>query len=172
MRTNELAAAIGREAATELTEAVDRIKHCVDQLSDEQVWWRSRPSMNSIGNLLLHLCGNVRQWIVSGIGGAKDVRNRPAEFAEKGPIPKADLIRKLDAAADDAKATLGRVTAEQLLQVRRIQASDVTGLAAVFHSVAHFRGHTQEIIHLTRLQLGDAYRYAWTPTAPEQGAPA
>ena len=169
---DDLAAAVGTEAGNELTSALGKIKHCLGQLTDDQVWWRSHPSLNSIGNLILHLCGNVRQWIVAGLGGASDVRDRPAEFAERGPIPKADLLCKLDAVVDEAKAVLSKLTARQLLEARRIQGFDVTGLKAIFDSVPHFRGHTQEIIHLTRLQLGDAYQFAWTPTTPEQGAPS
>jgi hypothetical protein len=171
MTADELAAALGIEAANELTSALARIKHCLGQLTDEQVWWRSQPSLNSIGNLILHLCGNVRQWLVAGLGGAADVRDRPAEFAERGPIPTADLLRKLDTVIEEAKEVLGQLTASKLLEARRIQGFDLTGLAAIFSSVPHFRGHTQEIIHLTRLQLGQAYQFAWTPTTPEQGAP-
>ncbi|HEV3259311.1 MAG TPA: DUF1572 family protein [Gemmataceae bacterium] len=172
MTADELAATVGREAANELTSALAKIKHCLGQLTDEQVWWRSRPSLNSIGNLILHLCGNVRQWIVAGLGGAADSRDRPAEFSEPGPIPKEELLRKVEAVVDEARAVLARQTPRQLLEARRIQGFDVTGLAAIFDSVPHFRGHTQEIVSLTRLQLGDAYRFAWTPATPEQGAPA
>jgi hypothetical protein len=170
MTADELAAAVGTEAANEMSSALGKIKHCLGQLTDEQVWWRSRPSRNSIGNLILHLCGNVRQWIIAGLSGATDVRDRPAEFAERGPIPKAELLHKLEAVVDEAGAVLVQQTARQLLEARPIQGFDVTGLAAIFDSVPHFRGHTQEIVHLTRLQLGDAYQFAWTPTTPEQGA--
>ncbi len=170
MTTDELAAAVGTEAATQLEKALDRIKHCLAQLSDEQVWWRPQPKLNSIGNLILHLCGNVRQWVVSGVGGAKDNRNRPAEFAHQGPIPKEELIRKLDAVVAEAKEALTGLTAEQMLATRRIQGFDVTGLEAIFSSVPHFHGHTQEIIHMTRIQLGERYKFAWTPTTTEQGA--
>lgn len=172
MTADEFAIAVGNEAAKELTSALGRIKHCLAQLSDEQVWWRSRPELNSIGNLLLHLCGNVRQWIVSGLGVAADIRNRPAEFAERGPIPKEELLRRLDQVVDEAKAVLGRLAAGRLLEIRHIQEFDVTGLAALFDSVPHFRGHTQEIVLLTRLQLGAAYRFAWTPasTGGDRGA--
>jgi hypothetical protein len=173
MRTaDELAAAVGREAGNELTSALGRIKHCLGQLTDEQVWWRSRPSLNSVGNLILHLCGNVRQWIGAGLGGAADRRDRPAEFATRGPIPKEALLRQLEAVVDEARAVLARQTVRQLLEVRRIQGFDVSGLAAIFDSVPHFRGHTQEIVSLTRLQLGEAYQLAWIPTTPEQGAPS
>ena len=169
---DELAAAVGAEAANELTKAVDKIKHCLGQLTEEQVWWRSRSSLNSIGNLILHLCGNVRQWIVAGLGGAVDSRDRPAEFSELGPLPKEELLRRLEAVVDETRAVLARQTARQLLEARRIQGFDVTGLAAIFDSVPHFRGHTQEIVSMTRLQLGDAYKFAWAPTTPEQGAPS
>src|SRR5262249_40637562 len=145
MTADDVAVAVGNAAAEEMTKALERIKHCLGQLNDAQVWWRSQPSLNSIGNLILHLCGNVRQWMVSGLGNAKDDRNRPAEFAERGPIPKEELIHRLDAAVDAAKTVLGRLTARQLLQTRRIQGFDVSGLAAIFDSVPHFRGHTQEI---------------------------
>jgi hypothetical protein len=168
---NDLAAAVGTEAGNELTSALAKIKHCLNQLTEEQVWWRSQPSFNSIGNLILHLCGNVRQWIVAGLGGVADVRDRPAEFSERGPIPKDELLRSLEAVVSEAKEVLGRLTASQLLEARPIQGFDVTGLKAIFDSVPHFRGHTQEIIHMTRLQLGDAYKFAWQPTTPEQGAP-
>jgi hypothetical protein len=172
MTTDELVAAVGDEAANELASALGKIKHCLGQLSDEHVWWRCKPERNSVGNLVLHLCGNVRQWIVSGLGGTADVRNRPAEFAELGPIPKEELLRRLDQVVEEAKVVLGRLTARRLVEGRRIQGFDVTGLTAIFDSVPHFRGHTQEIIHMTRSLLGDAYQFAWAPTTPEQGGPA
>jgi hypothetical protein len=168
----DVAAAVGAEAARELTSALDKINHCLGQLDDEQVWWRPRHSLNSIGNLILHLCGNLRQWVIAGLGGAADVRDRPAEFAERGPVPKDELLRRLDVVTAEASEVLSRLTARQLLEARRIQGFDVTGLAAVFDSVPHFRGHTQEIVHLTRVQLGDTYQFAWTPASPEQGASA
>src|SRR3954452_23792908 len=64
-----------------LAKGLHKITHCMLQLTDEQVWQRPRPEMNSVGNLITHLCGNLRQWIISGVGGSPDVRNRPAEFA-------------------------------------------------------------------------------------------
>jgi hypothetical protein len=85
MTADELAAAVGAAAAHELDSALDRIKHCLGQLNDAQVWHRSQPGLHSIGNLVLHLCGNLRQWVVAGLGGAPDERNRPAEV--RGIIP-------------------------------------------------------------------------------------
>ena len=172
MTADELAAAVGAAAAHELDSALGRIKHCLGQLDEAQVWDRWQPGLNSIGNLVLHLCGNLRQWVVAGLGGAPDVRNRPAEFAERGTVAKDELVRNLEAVVEEAKRILAGVDARQLTEARRIQGFDVTGAAAVFDSVPHFRGHTQEIVHMTRLQLGDAYKFAWTPATPEQGARA
>ena len=161
---------VGRELADELTQAFGRIQHCLNQLSDEQVWHRPRMEMNSIGNLLLHLCGNVRQWVICGLGGEPDTRNRPAEFAERGPIPKGDLLAKLESTVDEAKIILETQTADTWRRRLRIQAFDTTGFGAALHSVSHFRGHTQEIIHQSREILGATYDFAWVPQTKEQGA--
>jgi hypothetical protein len=144
----------------DLDSALGRIEHCVGQLADEQVWWRPRPDLNSVGNLVLHLTGNVKQMIVSSLGGEPDDRDRPAEFAARGPVPKAELLCRLTDVANRAKAVLRATTAEELCRVRRVNTFDLTGAGAVVRCVAHFRGHTQEIIHLTRTILADHYRYA------------
>ena len=135
MTADELATAVGTEAANELASALARIKHCLGQLSDEQVWCRSHPSLSRAGNFVLGLCGNLRQWIVAGLGGAADVRDRPAEFAERGPIPMDELLRRLEAVVDESRSVLARQTPRHLLEARRIQGFDVTGLNAIFDSV-------------------------------------
>ena len=155
-----LLAATTEAFASELDAALGRIVHCVDQLADEQVWWRPRADMNSIGNLLLHLAGNVRQLFASVLGGAADVRDRPAEFAARDTIPKAELLRRLTEAVTTAKTALAGASVENLCRVRKLYNDDLTGLQIVVRSTAHFRGHTQEIIHLTRTILGENYRYA------------
>jgi Protein of unknown function (DUF1572) len=153
-----------------LAECVKKIKHCLAQLTDEQAWWRPRDSMNSIANIVLHLCGNVRQWIIAGVGGEPDNRDRPKEFSERSSIPKAELVRRLDEIVGQANAVLEGVTDQQLLEPRRIQGFEETTLSAIFDSISHFRGHQQEIVYITRLQLGDAYQFEWVPSK-EQGAP-
>jgi uncharacterized damage-inducible protein DinB len=166
----QLARLIGRELGGELTEAFDRIRHCLAQLTDEQVWRRPREEMNSIGNLLLHLAGNVRQWIIAGLGGLPDTRNRPGEFSERRLIARQDLLAWLEATVEEAKRMLDAVSSEDWMRRRHIQGFEVTGLGAAISSVAHFRGHTQEIIHMTRAILGERYRFAWTPASPDQWA--
>jgi hypothetical protein len=162
---------VGDEAARELEDAFDRIRHCADQLSDVQLWWRSAPELNSIANLMLHIQGNLRQWIIAGLGGAADQRNRPAEFMHRGPLPRQTLLGDLQAVVVEAANVLRRVDAALLAAERRIQGFQTTGLGAVFHAIPHFRGHTQEIVNITRQQLGDRYRFAWIPATVEQGAP-
>jgi hypothetical protein len=110
---------------------------------------REAESMNSIGNLM-HLCGNVWQWIVAGIGDEKDTRQRPKEFSERGPIPITKLLRRLDEAVANVQKVLVRASASDPMRTRCIQRFDVNGLEAIFDSAPHFRGHTQEIIHITR----------------------
>lgn len=169
--TPSIGAAYLAASRNRLTHCTSRIRHCVEQMSDEQVWWRPHESMNSTANILLHLCGNLRQWIISGVGGAPDARNRPQEFAERTFIPRAELLARLEAVAAEADAVMARLTDADLLQPRRIQGFDETVLSALYDTLAHLNGHMQEIVYITRLQLGDAYRFAWAPTTPEQGAP-
>jgi hypothetical protein len=158
-------------ARRQLAERADRIGHCLGQLDDAQVWWRPHPSMNSIANLLLHLSGNLRQWIVSGVGGEPDVRDRPGEFSERGSIPRDELLGEFRAVVARVDGVLADLDEARLLEPRRIQGFEETVLSATWHSLEHLGGHAQEIIHMTRLQLGDRYRFAWTPSTPEQGAP-
>src|SRR2546421_6370678 len=150
-----------------LSEGLRKINHCLSQLTDDQLWWRPREGqpgeMNSIANLMLHLSGNLGQWIISGIGGAKDIRNRPAEFADRSRAPASDVLSKLRQTVAAADAVLAKLDAQQLVQPRRIQGFDTTVLAAAFDTIAHFRGHVQEIIHMTREQLGGAYRFDFVP---------
>ena len=70
-----------------------KIERCLERLTDEQVWWRASEHSNSVGNLLLHLEGNLRQWVVCGAGGREDLRERDREFAERRVVPREDLGR-------------------------------------------------------------------------------
>src|SRR6266513_5978800 len=93
-----------------------KIEHCLKKLSDEQIWWRANEQSNSIGNLVLHLCGNARQWIVCGLGDATDSRDRDSEFARRGEIPRAELFDRLQLTVNEAVATLARLDSEKLLE--------------------------------------------------------
>src|SRR3981081_1363116 len=103
-----------------------KIERSLELLTDEQIWWRANPQSNSIGNLLLHLSGNVRQWIVCGLGGAADERDRDSEFAERHLIPRDELLKKLREALGEADATLAAFDPNRLLDVFRIQGLEET----------------------------------------------
>jgi len=158
------------ESRLALEHSMHKIAHCLDQLSDEDLWWRPHESHNSIQNIMLHLCGNVRQWIIHGVGGAPDVRNRPDEFADRRPIAKAELFEKLRGTIAEADAALAALPPERLLERRRIQGFDTYPLAAILDSVSHFVGHTHQIVYVARLKLGDSYRFQFVPATVEQGA--
>jgi uncharacterized damage-inducible protein DinB len=134
-----------------LKEFRGRIETCLVKLTAEQVWARGSESENAIGNLVLHVCGNVRQWIISGVGGAPDHRQRDAEFAARGGLPVPELLEKLRTTVDEAVAVIDRVTAERLAAPLGIQGYQETGLSAIYHVVEHFSGHTGQIIFATKM---------------------
>lgn len=131
-----------------------KIAKCLEELSEEDVWWRAHETNNSVGNLLLHLSGNVRQWIVSGIGGKPDNRQRSLEFSERNPIPKKIVWSTLHDAVGEASQILESFPVGQLLETRKIQGFDRTALQAIFHVVGHFALHTGQIIYITKLREG------------------
>lgn len=161
-----------REANASLDACREQIEHCVKQLSEPQIWDRPHKEMNSIGNLILHLGGNLRQWVVTGLSDLPDDRDRPAEFSEVGPLPTSDLLETLKSTIEQAKQTLNSLSDGELLETRRIQGFELTAVGAIFNCVPHFKGHTQEIVCLTRMQLGENYKFHWRPTTPEEGAPS
>ena len=128
-----------------------KIERCLELLTDEQFWWRANPQSNSIGNLILHLSGNVRQWIVSGLGGAADSRDRNAEFAQRDVISREELIAKLKQTVDDADAALAKFDVDKLVDRQSIQGCDVLALEAILHVVEHFSMHTGQIILMTKM---------------------
>src|SRR6266403_4516735 len=115
-----------------------KIERSLDLLTDEQIWWRANPQSNSIGNLLLHLSGNVRQWIVCGIGGAPDARDRDAEFAQRETIPRDELLSLLKGAMAEVDASLAQIAPDRLLEILTIQGLEVSAIDAILHVVEHF----------------------------------
>ena len=140
-----------RVATATLDQLCGRIEVCVGKLSPEQVWGRGSDNQNAIGNLILHLSGNVRQWIVSGVGGAKDVRDRDSEFAERRQLDPAELVARLKGTVKEAEEAMRGLSTEDLMTRMTVQGYDVTKLEAIFHVVEHFSGHTFQIIFATKL---------------------
>jgi hypothetical protein len=150
--------------------ALDRIRHCLDQLGDEDIWWKPNENLNSIGVLILHLCGNLRQWIISGVGGARDTRVRYLEFKPNEIVPKAELENNLTQVVNEISDVFSRIKPDILLEQRRIQGFDETILNAIYSTLTHFELHAGQIVYITRLRLGDRYVISWKPANKEQGA--
>src|SRR5262249_18364922 len=131
----------------------------VESLPPGTLWWRPNEESNSVGNLVLHLAGNVRQWIVSGVGGARDVRDRAAEFAAREGIGALEPLGQLDETLDEADAVLARVRPEQLAELRTIQGRDVTVLDAIYQVVQHFALHLGQIILVAKAQVPGAVKF-------------
>ena len=144
-----------RVASGNLQQFCGRIEVCVGKLTPELVWGRAGENQNAVGNLLLHLNGNVRQWILSGIGGAPDTRVRDQEFAERRSIDPAELVSRLKATVTEADGVIRGLSADQLMERITVQGYDATKLAAIFHVVEHFAGHTFQIIFATKLLTGE-----------------
>ena len=167
--TNPSVTTIGpdRDAATAmitlsrryLREYLTKIRLAVSVLDDQVVWARPNEGSNSIGNLMLHLAGNARQWIVSGVGGARDARDRQSEFDQRAPLPITTLIDRLEQTISDADRVLASLTPADLQTRRVIQANDVSVLEAIYHVVEHFSMHTGQIILLAKAEQPDRVRF-------------
>ena len=131
-----------------------RLRASVETLTNEQVWWRPNEASNSIGNLVLHLNGNVRQWLIDSFEGREDHRDRPAEFAAQDGLTAAELLDRLTATMDAACATLARLTEDDLVMRYEIQGYNVTGLEAVYQVVEHFGMHYGQIAYISKSLSG------------------
>lgn len=139
-------------------EYIPKIRRCLSELEGADVWWRPNPASNAVGNLVLHLCGNATQWILHGVLGDADVRERDAEFAAQSGV---DLDERLAALAEAMESGFDRLLAKHLerpnflAERRTIQSMDVSVLEAVYHCVEHFAQHTGQIIYVAKLRTAD-----------------
>src|SRR5262245_49864048 len=132
-----------------------RLRWCSESLTDDQIWCRPNDASNSVGNLLLHLNGNVRQWLVASFNGLEDTRNRPGEFAERQHLPPAELIERLGKTVEEASAVLRRLRADDLTRSYQIQGYTVSGVHAVYQTVEHFGMHYGQVLYVTKLLRGE-----------------
>ena len=142
-------------------ESVPRLKKCLGLLSDEEIWRRPNDNTPSVGNLVLHLCGNLRQWVLSGLGGVPDHRQRQKEFDERGPIPAAQLVADLDRVMEDVERSLESLGPDDLLAEHSVQGFTETGTGILIHVVEHFSYHVGQISwHVKVLKDVDLAYYA------------
>lgn len=147
-----------------------RITDCLEQLSDEEIWWRPNEASNSIGNLVLHICGNMRQWIISGLGGGRDLRERDQEFAERGPVARKELSGKFRQTVSEAREVLAGLKPGQLTRRHRIQGFDVTGYEAAAHVIEHVAYHSGQIIYITKLKRAKDLGFTQLPSASSKAS--
>jgi uncharacterized damage-inducible protein DinB len=144
-----------------------KICDSLELLSDGEIWWRPNDSSNSAGNLVLHLCGNIRQWIISGLGGAEFVRKRDLEFSEKGPIARDKLIAQLHDTVREASAVVARLSAADLVRRHSIQGYEVTGYEASIHVTTHFAYHAGQIIYVAKMKRAKDLGLTKLPPLPK-----
>jgi len=131
-----------------------KLKYCVEDMSEQDIWWRPNEESNSVGNLILHLCGNLRQWILNSMGGMQLERDRDAEFAERRVLPKAQLIASIESTVNEVSNVLGRFPTDRLLERFSVQAYTSSRLQGVYHVVEHFSYHLGQILYIYKLRMG------------------
>lgn len=131
-----------------------KIEKCLEQLSGEDVWQRPNSESNSIGNLILHIEGNIREWLIGGVGDLPFERVRQQEFDERKEIPRCELIESLRKTVKAADEVLANLDPTLLTERRKIQGREVTILRAIYHVVEHYSMHAGQIFLLTKMQTG------------------
>jgi uncharacterized damage-inducible protein DinB len=134
-----------------MNENTAKIKACMKQLDEKDIWFRHNEHINSVGNMILHLCGNIRQYIISSLGGAPDIRERDIEFSTVDGFTNAELTAKWQDTMHEAVAIITHTSAENLLRHRVVQGSTLSGIGIIIHVTEHYSYHTGQIIFLTKL---------------------
>lgn len=142
-------------SAKGMRQSHERIETCIRRLDDEQIWLRTGDSANACGNLCMHLAGNVRQWILHGVGGQPDHRTRDAEFEARGGAGREELLGRLRSTVEEACTLIESLPDARLTEVCHPQNYSVTVLEAIYHVVEHFSLHTGQIIFLTKALSGE-----------------
>lgn len=134
-----------------MEENTPRIEKCLAELSEEEVWQRPNPASNSVGNLILHLCGNITQYAIASLGNRPDARDRDAEFAAEGGFSKSELLEKLTSTVNQAVETIRSASREELLRERTVQGFDMSGIGIIVHVCEHYSYHTGQIAFWTKI---------------------
>jgi len=140
-------------------EGYERIVKCLSFLSEEELWARPNENTVSIGNLILHLSGNVRQWICAGLGGQEDVRERDLEFSTQGGITKSALCEKIKLTIIDAQDVIENTSLDDLAKTYAVQVYEETGLSIVVHVIEHFSYHIGQITYTVKSQKNIDTKY-------------
>jgi uncharacterized damage-inducible protein DinB len=144
-----------RDCVRHLNEYTKRVKICLDMLSEEQVWQKPNEASNSIANLMLHLCGNMTQYVLSSLGSRADLRERDKEFSAKGGFTKEQLFEKLSGVVHSVIEEIQIHDEESLLKTRTVQGFEKSGIAIILHITEHYSYHTGQIALLTKLMTNE-----------------
>jgi uncharacterized damage-inducible protein DinB len=137
-------------SCVKLEQMTQHLAACLAKLTDTQIWQRGGPHENAIGNLIFHLCGNMRQWIIHGVGGESDVRTRELEFSTTSGLTGAELTKLFQSTVAEATAVIAATTQARLLERTTPQGREVAVLDAIYQVVGHVQQHTGQIILLTK----------------------
>jgi hypothetical protein len=140
---------------------LDRALLCIDQLDDTQVWYRPNPQSNAVGNLVLHLVGNLKQWILGGISDLPDTRNRPAEFSAPSGQTREQLRSLLKETVEECCRVIDKMPVSRVTERKRIQGEDVTIAAALVMAISHLGLHVGQMQYIGKMLLGSAYQESW-----------
>lgn len=150
MRTTEFSTLFVHAVVAKFQQDLAQIVRCANLLSTDELWSRPNEHCNSVANLILHLTGNVTQWVIAGLHGERFDRDRPAEFAAREHRPAAQIVPPLEFAVGRAIQIIGALHAEHLVARYSIQGYDVSGVDVVYHVGEHFSFHTGQVVHITK----------------------
>jgi uncharacterized damage-inducible protein DinB len=134
-----------------MDENTPKIKRCLDELDETEIWKRPNDASNSVGNLVLHLCGNITQWVISSLGKAEDRRERDKEFSATGGYSKTELWEKFIAVIEKAKDIIQHIDTDEILRKRLVQGYHYSGIGIIIHITEHYSYHTGQIVFWTKL---------------------
>ncbi len=150
---------IKKECLRRLNESHEKIKSSLAGFSQAELWWRPNPASNSMGNIILHLCGNLTQYVLSSLGGWPDQRERSKEFEEQGPLPVEELFDKLDQVMKNVNETINACNDYELMRVRPVQCFEESGIGILIHVTEHLSYHTGQIVFFVKWKTGKSMHF-------------
>ncbi|MFS4491954.1 DinB family protein [Maribacter sp. 2308TA10-17] len=144
-KEDKLAEELVKNALYRMDESTRMIRKSLVEVSEEEFWQKPNESLNSIANLMLHLCGNITQYIISSLGETEDIRKRDSEFAANKSGTKSEILDKLEDTVDTAKRVIFDSSLDQLLKIRSVQGFSFSGVGVILHAVEHYSYHTGQI---------------------------
>lgn len=163
---NELGELLIEETRRRLRGFVAQVRTCVEALSEEEIWARTDEKSNSIGNLVIHICGSTRHFLGRGVGGSDYQRNRAGEFAERGPISRAELLRMLEDVGAEIETVLDGVAPDRLLERNDRTGKDVSAAQLLMRVSHHWAAHAGQIMFDVKARRPGAFEELWIKTLP------